>query len=145
MKTRLTNFILLLVVILQAKLFAVDLELEKKKMERDLEDRISMEIRRYFSDLNFLVTAEVTIVDLSTTAKKDKGDNRDFLLPGVSGFQSQQQTSDESEKPQLGIESIVIKMLIDKNRTPEERDLLTNIAFYTGNLNKVRGDRVDLQ
>ena len=145
MKTRLTNFILLLVVILQAKLFAVDLELEKKKMERDLEDRISMEIRRYFSDLNFLVTAEVTIVDLSTTAKKDKGDNRDFLLPGVSGFQSQQQTSDESEKPQLGIESIVIKMLIDKNRTPEERDLLTNIAFYTGKLNKVRGDRVDLQ
>src|ERR1700690_4442186 len=36
-------------------------------------------------------------------------------------------------------------MLIDKNRTPEERDLLTNIAFYTGKLNKVRGDRVDLQ
>ena len=145
MKTRLTNIILLLVVILQAKLFAVDLELEKKKMERDLEDRISMEIRRYFSDLNFFVTAEVTLVDLSTTAKKDKGDNRDFLLPGVSGFQSQQQTSDESGKPQLGIESIVIKMLIDKNRTPEERDLLTNIAFYTGKLNKVRGDRVDLQ
>ena len=145
MKTRLTSIILLLVVMSQAKLFAVDLELEKKKMERDLEDRISMEIRRYFSDLNFLVTAEVTIVDLSTTAKKDKGDNRDFLLPGVSGFQSQQQTSDESEKPQLGIESIVIKMLIDKNRTPEERDLLTNIAFYTGKLNKVRGDRVDLQ
>jgi len=144
MKTRLTKIIVLLVVVLQARLFAVDLELEKKKMERDLEDRISMEIRRYFSDLNFLVTADVTLVDLSSTAKKG-GDNRDFLLPGVSGFQSQTQTSDETEKPQVGIESIVIKMLIDKNRTPEERDLLTNIAFYTGKLNKVRGDRVDLQ
>ena len=88
MKTRLTSVILLLVVMLQARLFAVDLELEKKKMERDLEDRISMEIRRYFSDLNFLVTAEVTLVDLTSPAK-GKGDNRDFLLPGVSGFQSQ--------------------------------------------------------
>ncbi|HTY11364.1 MAG TPA: FliG C-terminal domain-containing protein [Bacteroidota bacterium] len=144
MKTRLTKIILLLAVVAQAKLFAVDLELEKKKMERDLEDRISMEIRRYFSDLNFLVTAEVTLVDLSTPAKS-KGDNRDFLLPGVSGFQAQPQTSDEVEKPQFGVESIVVKMLIDKNRTPEEKDLLTNIAFYTGKLNKVRGDRVDLQ
>ena len=60
-------------------------------------------------------------------------------------FNRNLQTSDESERPQIGIESIVIKMLIDKNRTPEERDLLTNIAFYTGKLNKVRGDRVDLQ
>ncbi len=145
MKTRLTRIILLLVVFLQARLFAVDLELEKKKMERDLEDRISMEIRRYFSDLNFLVTAEVTLVDLSAPAKKDKGENRDFLLPGVSGFQSQSQNGDESERPQIGVESVIIKMLIDKNRTPEERDLLTNIAFYTGKLNKVRGDRVDLQ
>ncbi len=145
MKNRLTGIIVLLVLVMQTRLFAVDLELEKKKMERDLEDRISMEIRRYFTDLNFLVTAEVTLVDLSTPAKKDKGDNRDFLLPGVSGFQSQNQAADEVEKPQIGIESIVIKMLIDKNRTPEERDLLTNIAFYTGKLNKVRGDRVDLQ
>ena len=70
MKTRLTSIILLLIVMLQARLFAVDLELEKKKMERDLEDRISMEIRRYFSDLNFLVTAEVTLVDLSHAGKK---------------------------------------------------------------------------
>jgi flagellar motor switch protein FliG/TolA-binding protein len=132
-------------VILQARLLAFDLELEKKKMERDLEDRISTEVRRYFSDLNFLVTAEVTLVDLTPPVKKDRSDNRDFLLPGVSGFQSQTETAQETEKPQIGIESIVIKLLIDKNRTPEEKDLLTNIAFYTGKLNKVRGDRVDIQ
>ena len=137
--------LILLMVILQARLLAFDLELEKKKMERDLEDRISTEVRRYFSDLNFLVTAEVTLVDLTPPVKKDRSDNRDFLLPGVSGFQSQTETAQETEKPQIGIESIVIKLLIDKNRTPEEKDLLTNIAFYTGKLNKVRGDRVDIQ
>ena len=146
MKTRFTSVILLLVVLFQVRLLALDLELEKKKMERDLEDRISNEIRRYFSDLNFLVTAEVTLVDLTPPVKKEKVDSRDFQLPGVSGFQSSQsQGSDEPQKPQIGIESIVIKLLIDKNRSPEEKDLLTNIAFYTGKLNKVRGDRVDIQ
>lgn len=146
MKTRFTSVILLLVVLFQVRLLALDLELEKKKMERDLEDRISNEIRRYFSDLNFLVTAEVTLVDLTPPVKKDKVDSRDFQLPGVSGFQSSQsQASEEQQKQQIGIESIVIKLLIDKNRTPEEKDLLTNIAFYTGKLNKVRGDRVDIQ
>jgi flagellar motor switch protein FliG len=145
MKTRFASVLLLLVVIFQARLFAVDLELEKKKMERDLEDRTSTEIRRYFSDLNFLVTAEVTLVDLTPPVKKDRGDNKDFLLPGVSGFQAETQRSEESAKPQIGVESIVIKLLIDKNRTMEEKDLLTNIAFYTGKLNKVRGDRVDIQ
>lgn len=145
MKTRFASVVLLLVVSFQARLFAVDLELEKKKMERDLEDRTSTEIRRYFSDLNFLVTAEVTLVDLTPPVKKDKGDNKDFLLPGVSGFQAETEHSEESAKPQIGIESIVIKLLIDKNRTMEEKDLLTNIAFYTGKLNKVRGDRVDIQ
>ena len=145
MKNRFVSVILLLVVVFQARLFAVDLELEKKKMERDLEDRTSTEIRRYFSDLNFLVTAEVTLVDLTPPVKKDKGDNKDFLLPGVSGFQAETQRSEEPAKPQIGIESIVIKLLIDKNRTMEEKDLLTNIAFYTGKLNKVRGDRVDIQ
>jgi flagellar motor switch protein FliG len=145
MKTRFASVVLLLVVSFQARLFAVDLELEKKKMERDLEDRTSTEIRRYFSDLNFLVTAEVTLVDLTPPVKKDKGDNKDFLLPGVSGFQAETEHSEESAKPQIGIESIVIKLLIDKNRTMEEKDLLTNIVFYTGKLNKVRGDRVDIQ
>jgi flagellar motor switch protein FliG len=145
MKTRFASVVLLLVVIFQARLFAVDLELEKKKMERDLEDRTSTEIRRYFSDLNFLVTAEVTLVDLTPPVKKDRGDNKDFLLPGVSGFQAETQRAEESAKPQIGIESIVIKLLIDKNRTMEEKDLLTNITFYTGKLNKVRGDRVDIQ
>jgi flagellar motor switch protein FliG len=145
MKTRFASVVLLLVVIFQARLFAVDLELEKKKMERDVEDRTSTEIRRYFSDLNFLVTAEVTLVDLTPPVKKDRGDNKDFLLPGVSGFQAETQRSEEPAKPQIGIESIVIKLLIDKNRTMEEKDLLTNIAFYTGKLNKVRGDRVDIQ
>jgi len=145
MKTRFTGVVILLMVMMQVRLLAFDMELEKKKMERDLEDRISTEIRRYFSDLNFLVTAEVTLVDLTPPAKKSSGDNRDFLLPGVSGFQSQTENQQEPEKQQLGIESIVIKLLIDKNRTPEERDLLTNIAFYTGKLNKVRGDRVDIQ
>lgn len=145
MKTRFASVVLLLVVIFQVRLFAVDLELEKKKMERDLEDRTSTEIRRYFSDLNFLVTAEVTLVDLTPPVKQDKGDNKDFLLPGVSGFQAETQRSEESVKPQIGIESIVIKLLIDKNRTNEEKDLLTNIVFYTGKLNKVRGDRVDIQ
>ena len=147
MKTRFTRAILLLVLVFQARLLAVDLELEKKKMERDLEDRVSTEIRRYFSDLNFLVTAEVTLVDLTppVTKKKD-GDNRDLLLPGVSGFQSENNAAEEQPaKQQIGIESIVLKLLIDKNRTPEEKDLLTNIAFYTGKLNKVRGDRVDIQ
>ena len=145
MKTRFASVVLLLVVIMQAPLFAVDLELEKKKMERDLEDRTSTEIRRYFSDLNFLVTAEVTLVDLTPPAKKEKVDTKDFLLPGVSGFQAETQRSEESVKAQIGIESIVIKLLIDKNRTNEEKDLLTNIAFYTGKLNKIRGDRVDIQ
>ncbi|HTX20060.1 MAG TPA: FliG C-terminal domain-containing protein [Bacteroidota bacterium] len=148
MKTRATGVVFLLMMLLQAKLFAFDMELEKKKMERDLEDRISSEIRRYFTDLNFLVTAEVTLVDLTPPAKKQQPtDNRDFLLPGVSGFQSQTpaEQTQEPEKQQFGIESIVIKLLIDKNRTPEEKDLLTNIAFYTGKLNKVRGDRVDIQ
>ncbi len=145
MKTRFAGVVFILVVIFQARLFAVDLELEKKKMERDLEDRTSTEIRRYFSDLNFLVTAEVTLVELTPVVKKDKGDNKDFLLPGVSGFQAETPRSEETVKPQIGIESIVIKLLIDKNRTMEEKDLLTNIAFYTGKLNKVRGDRVDIQ
>jgi flagellar motor switch protein FliG len=77
--------------------------------------------------------------------KKDQGDNKDFLLPGVSGFQAETQRSEEPAKTQIGIESIVIKLLIDKNRTTEEKDLLTNITFYTGKLNKVRGDRVDIQ
>lgn len=144
MKTRFASVVFFLVVLLQPRLFAVDLELEKKKMERDLEDRISTEIRRYFADLNFLVTADVTLVDL-TPAKKDRVDNKDFLLPGVSGFQAESPRAEETAKPQIGIESIVIKLLIDKNRTTEEKDLLTNIAFYTGKLNKIRGDRVDIQ
>lgn len=145
MKTRFTSAIFLLLLILQTKLFAVDLELEKRKAERDLEDRISMEIRRYFPDLNFLVTAEVNLVDLTPSAKSGQNDNRDFLLPGVSGFQSESDNANQAEKSQIGIESVVIKLLIDKNRTQEEKDLLTNIAFYTGRLNKVRGDRVDIQ
>ncbi|MDE3059195.1 MAG: hypothetical protein KGJ59_14705 [Bacteroidota bacterium] len=135
-----TGFLMALV-FFQASFFNSSMELEKKKMERDLEDRITSEIQRYFPDLNFLVTAEVTLVDL--TPAKPKTDERDLMLPGVSGFQSQQDQTAAS--PQYGIESIVIKMLIDKNRSQEDKDLLQNIAFYTGRLNKSRGDRVELQ
>lgn len=141
MKSRVTGFLMALI-FLQASVFNSGLELEKKKMERDLEDRITNEIQRYFPDLNFLVTAEVTLVDL--TPQKPTADERDLMLPGVSGFQSGSQNQTPSQ-PQYGIESIVIKMLIDKNRSQEDKDLLQNIAFYTGRLNKVRGDRVDIQ
>ncbi len=143
MKSRFTGFLMALV-FFQASFFNSGLELEKKKMERDLEDKITSEIQRYFPDLNFLVTAEVTLVDL-TPAKPKTTDERDLMLPGVSGFQSERQQDQTAVPPQYGIESIVVKMLIDKNRSQEDKDLLQNIAFYTGRLNKVRGDRVDIQ
>jgi flagellar motor switch protein FliG len=142
MKSRVTGFLMALI-FFQASFFSSGLELEKKKMERDLEDRITGEIQRYFPDLNFLVTAEVTLVDL--TPAKPTTDQRDLMLPGVSGFQAENPQAQTSTQPQYGIESIVIRMLIDKNRSQEDKDLLQNIAFYTGRLNKVRGDRVDIQ
>ncbi len=142
MKSRVTGFLMALI-FFQASFFSSGLELEKKKMERDLEDRITNEIQRYFPDLNFLVTAEVTLVDL--TPAKPTTDQRDLMLPGVSGFQAENPQAQTSTQPQYGVESIVVRMLIDKNRSQEDKDLLQNIAFYTGRLNKVRGDRVDIQ
>ena len=126
-----------------AHLFASDVEKEKMKVEKELENVISNEIRKYYSDLKFLIAADAT---LSEIAGAETPDERDIMLPGVKGFQADRK--ENAAKPQYAVDGISIKILVDKNGTHEDKELLRlieNIAFYVGKLNRERGDKVELQ
>ncbi|MSQ45421.1 MAG: hypothetical protein EXR24_00355 [Ignavibacteria bacterium] len=136
----------LITVLIVTNLFATDLEADKKKLERELEGRISNEIRKYFSDLKYLVTAEITFAEESAPQSEEQTDTRDIGLPGVQGFESSRTdaTGIVTVKKQT-IENVLIKLLIEKNRAKEDKELLESIAFYTAKLDNGRGDRVEIQ
>jgi flagellar motor switch protein FliG len=118
-----------------------DLESQKKLVETEVESRISMEIRKYYPELKFLLNADASISE--EFPAEDDRDSRDLMLPGVKGFESPKSQA----KPTYVLDKIVVRLLVDKNGTKSDGELLRlleNIAFYAGKLSRTRGDRVEL-
>lgn len=132
--------VLILVITGASSLFA-DLESQKKIVETEVESRISIEVRKYYPELKFLLNADASISE--EFPAEDERDSRDLMLPGVKGFESPKSQS----KPTYVLEKIVVRLLVDKNGTKSDGELLRlleNIAFYAGKLSRTRGDRVEL-
>ncbi len=118
-----------------------DLESQKKLVETEVESRISIEIRKYYPELKFLLNADASISE--EFPADDERDSRDLMLPGVKGFESPK----SQVKPTYVLDKIVVRLLVDKNGTKSDGELLRlleNIAFYAGKLSRTRGDRVEL-
>ncbi len=120
---------------------SADLDTQKKSVEGETEARISMEIRKYYPGLKFLLNADATITE--EYPADNERDSRDLMLPGVKGFESPK----SQMKATYVLDRIVVRLLVDKNGTKSDAELLRlleNIAFYAGKLNRTRGDRVEL-
>ncbi|MCK9407927.1 MAG: FliG C-terminal domain-containing protein [Bacteriovoracaceae bacterium] len=133
--------VLFFLVIAGATSLIADLESQKKIVETEVESRISIEIRKYYPELKFLLNADASISE--EFPAEDERDARDLMLPGVKGFESPK----SQVKPTYVLDKIVVRLLVDKNGTKSDGELLRlleNIAFYAGKLSRTRGDRVEL-
>ncbi|NUN69836.1 MAG: hypothetical protein HUU02_09015 [Bacteroidetes bacterium] len=132
---------LLFLCLIGAASLRADLESQKKLVETEVESRISIEIRKYYPELKFLLNADASISE--EYPAEDERDSRDLMLPGVKGFESPKSQA----KPTYVLDKIVVRLLVDKNGTKSDGELLRlleNIAFYAGKLSRTRGDRVEL-
>lgn len=133
--------IIVFLVIAGASALFADLESQKKIVETEVESRISIEIRKYYPELKFLLNADAAITE--EFPADEERDSRDLMLPGVKGFESPKSQS----KSTYVLEKIIVRLLVDKNGTKSDGELLRlleNIAFYAGKLSRTRGDRVEL-
>ncbi|MDA0986351.1 MAG: hypothetical protein O3A55_01895 [Bacteroidetes bacterium] len=131
---------------LSTNLISADLEADKKKLERELEARISNEIKKYFTDLKYIVSAQVTFAETEVAQTEESQDIRDLGLPGAQGFEPSRFDASKTEvSKRPTIENITIKLVVEKNRSKEDRDLLESIAFYTAKLDNDRGDKIEMQ
>jgi hypothetical protein len=119
-----------------------ELEKQKKQTEADIENRITTAFNRYFPDLKFLISAEAFLIEEETAGEENP--SKDILLPGVKGFESSKKT------PQMviSLERVEVHLLVDKYTTAGDQEylrLIENIAVVGGKLNRVRGDKVNIQ